>query len=482
MHRLSRSVLLPAKGRAATFAGISSVSSVSGVSGTSSRRFWIAAAPTHTRSPARTPLSRHALDATNFSPTTSRFLVAYSTKSESKHDTEKANEEAKAAGEKLLEARPGEVTVESSRRHLVEPYEKSQKDPEVTSSLKADVHSIQEALALTAVPRESYILGLSGTIPYFATSLSTIYLGWSLRHPYPTESTFTNSFLVSHDTAQYWLQLLEPIQLGYGAVILSFLGAVHWGMEYAEKTPNPERTRFRYGLGVLAPVMAWPTLIMPVHFALTSQFLAFSVMYFADSRATALGWAPQWYGTYRFVLTAIVGSAILVSLIFRAKIDDVGENMSERVERGMHQRGQAEEQFTEKWSKLEQKDIEKAKKEAEEKKKQEAKEKKEKKEKKDKGGEEGGEKGGEAEESEKTEEKGDEDAKNDEKESEKSDGSDEKKTEKGDNKGDKTEEGKDSSEKQSDESGDSGKEDKGKDADEKSGKEGSEDEGKEKSE
>ncbi len=34
--------------------------------------------------------------------------------------------------------------------------------------------------------------------------------------------------MVSHETAQQWLEMLEPIQLGYGAVIISFLGAVHW--------------------------------------------------------------------------------------------------------------------------------------------------------------------------------------------------------------------------------------------------------------
>lgn len=78
------------------------------------------------------------------------------------------------------------------------------------------------------MPRETYALGLGGTIPYFITSLSTVYLGWNLRHSYPTSSTIQNSFMVSHETATQWLQMLEPIQLGYGAVIISFLGAIHW--------------------------------------------------------------------------------------------------------------------------------------------------------------------------------------------------------------------------------------------------------------
>lgn len=143
-----------------------------------------------------------------------------------------------------------------------------------------------------------------------------------------------------------------------------------------EKTPEPDRTRFRYAMGILAPAVAWPTLFLPVHFALTGQFLAFTMLFFADSRATKLGWAPQWYSTYRFVLTAVVGSAILVSLLFRAKIDDAGENMNQRLESGMHQRGPTEENYSAKWARLEKKEKEKIKAEEEKKKTEEEKAKK----------------------------------------------------------------------------------------------------------
>ena len=34
------------------------------------------------------------------------------------------------------------------------------------------------------------------------------------------------------------------------------------------------------------------------------------------------GWAPQWYSTYRFVLTFIVGASIVASLIGRGQIAD----------------------------------------------------------------------------------------------------------------------------------------------------------------
>ena len=52
------------------------------------------------------------------------------------------------------------------------------------------------------------------------------------------------------------------------------------------------------------------------------QFCAFTFLYFADARAVVRGWAPQWYATYRFVLTFVVGASIVLSLIGRGQIAD----------------------------------------------------------------------------------------------------------------------------------------------------------------
>jgi hypothetical protein len=73
-------------------------------------------------------------------------------------------------------------------------------------------------------------------------------------------------------------------------------------------------------IGVVAPAIAWPTTLLPVEYALITQFLAFNFLYYADARACRRGWAPPWYGTYRFVLTFIVGAAIVLSLIGRGEI------------------------------------------------------------------------------------------------------------------------------------------------------------------
>jgi hypothetical protein len=102
--------------------------------------------------------------------------------------------------------------------------------------------------------------------------------------------------------------------------IISFLGAIHWGLEFAGYGGHHKYRR--YAIGVVAPAVAWPTILLPVEYALIVQFLAFNFLYFADARATQLGWAPPWYGTYRFVLTFIVGASIVLSLVGRGQIGD----------------------------------------------------------------------------------------------------------------------------------------------------------------
>ena len=67
------------------------------------------------------------------------------------------------------------------------------------------------------VPKEVFWIGMSGLAPYVVTSFSTIYLAW--------ENSYANShhgtgYLVSKETADYLLQILEPTQIGLGAIIL----------------------------------------------------------------------------------------------------------------------------------------------------------------------------------------------------------------------------------------------------------------------
>lgn len=93
---------------------------------------------------------------------------------------------------------------------------------------KTSQDMVKDTFRLDTVPRESHILGLTGTLPYLATSLSTVFLAVNLNTEIPSGNKFYNTIFLEHGTAQYLLDLIEPLQLGYGAVIISFLGAIHW--------------------------------------------------------------------------------------------------------------------------------------------------------------------------------------------------------------------------------------------------------------
>ncbi|KAL8728079.1 MAG: hypothetical protein Q9181_005468 [Wetmoreana brouardii] len=229
---------------------------------------------------------------------------------------DKQHEAAVAKDE--LNPHPEEVSEESSVHQVF--HEKGvpeeAKDEDMLAGVYQDLRTIKETFKLNDVPREALVVGMAGVLPYLATSLSTVYLAWDINHA----ALDGKGFLLSGQSAELLLHIIEPLQVGYGAVIISFLGAIHWGFEWA-KYHGTHGYR-RYAIGIVAPAVAWPTLLLPVEYALIAQFSAFTFLYFADARAVVRGWAPSWYSTYRFVLTFIVGASLVISLIGRGQIAD----------------------------------------------------------------------------------------------------------------------------------------------------------------
>lgn len=114
------------------------------------------------------------------------------------------------------------------------------------------------------------------------------------------------------------------VQVTYGAVMLSFLGALHWGMEFAGLGGHKGYARLMLGA---APVLyGWPTLMLDPTAALIAQWVGFTGLWWADMKATSAGWstylrlvkclcsadvdssAPKWYSQYRFYLSVLVGT------------------------------------------------------------------------------------------------------------------------------------------------------------------------------
>jgi hypothetical protein len=99
-------------------------------------------------------------------------------------------------------------------------------------------------MASPAVLRQAQALGLLGLLPFFA--LAT--LAWL-----PDDAT------VGRIGAA---QLAQRALVAYCAVVLSFLGAVHWGVILASPATSPPAARSQLTWGVIPSLLGWLALLM----------------------------------------------------------------------------------------------------------------------------------------------------------------------------------------------------------------------------
>jgi len=152
----------------------------------------------------------------------------------------------------------------------------------------------------------NYLLA-SGGLPYLGASATTVYLAHQAG--LAATGVITN---IDPGVAHTILDQALTFQVTYGAVMLSFLGALHWGMEFAGLGGHKGYARLT--LGAVPVLYAWPTLVLDPMTALIAQWVGFTGLWYAESRATTAGWTPKWYSQYRFYLSILVGTCIIGSL------------------------------------------------------------------------------------------------------------------------------------------------------------------------
>ena len=161
------------------------------------------------------------------------------------------------------------------------------------------------------LPPLALLLGLGGLIPFLACGLGSVTAGGAV----PPERAL--------------LALIE-----YAAIILSFLGAVHWGLALAAPDRAPDRAQavhatpgqpaadgVRLALGVLPALLGWSALLVSVAAApaialalLIAGFLATTAV---EARGTRDGLVPAGYMRMRWLLTLIVVAVLSLVLLAR---------------------------------------------------------------------------------------------------------------------------------------------------------------------
>jgi len=119
-------------------------------------------------------------------------------------------------------------------------------------------------------------LGRAGLLPFVAGAL----LPWVLR----------GEARVAWATAM----------LAYAALIVSFLGGIHWGLAMRQATPSARLLAW----GVVPSLLAWPMLLMPPAAALAGLGLALWACYAVDRRAYPAQGLGAWLGL-RLQLTVV---------------------------------------------------------------------------------------------------------------------------------------------------------------------------------
>ncbi|BBK33792.1 uncharacterized protein DUF3429 [Stella humosa] len=147
---------------------------------------------------------------------------------------------------------------------------------------------------LADVPRPALILGFLGLIPFVAGAAGA----WVL------------------EAGQAGLAI--PLQFFYASAVLSFLGAVHWGLAIGDFGPEPNGTSWgRLGWSVIPALAGWLLTALefePVTMG-TALTIAFPIVLVADIVATRRGLAPDWYPALRIPLTVIATLALAASTL-----------------------------------------------------------------------------------------------------------------------------------------------------------------------
>ena len=95
----------------------------------------------------------------------------------------------------------------------------------------------------------------------------------------------------------------------YGAVILSFVGAVHWGLAMRE-----DRSPYWYVWSVTPAVLSWLAIVLlEIRIRLVALAITFALAWSVDRQASLRGLIPAWYMQMRHILTTGATLSLLVT-------------------------------------------------------------------------------------------------------------------------------------------------------------------------
>lgn len=137
-------------------------------------------------------------------------------------------------------------------------------------------------------PRPAMVLGGAGVLPFVGLTAA---LAFGLGDPE---------------------QVSNALRL-YGAIILSFMGGIHWGVA----TWRNEIRATPYAVSVLPALWGWAMALVPTTMGLVGLAAGFLLLLAYDLRCVRLGDLPDWYGRLRLWLTLAVCVCLIAASAVR---------------------------------------------------------------------------------------------------------------------------------------------------------------------
>lgn len=142
----------------------------------------------------------------------------------------------------------------------------------------------------TTIPLPALVLGFAGLIPFLGLPVAEL--------------------------VHIQSNALEAL-VTYGAVILSFMGGVQWGLAM-RAPPSAGPSWLFFAASVVPALVAWAALPLPTRPALVVLATAFALLLAYDIWTIRRGLGPQWYPTLRLLLTAVVITSLCATAAFLA--------------------------------------------------------------------------------------------------------------------------------------------------------------------
>ena len=141
-----------------------------------------------------------------------------------------------------------------------------------------------------SISKVARTLGYAGLIPFIALTIAL--------------------FIVDADSAIFVKFAFQS----YAAVILTFIGGVHWGLIIKEETFPAYKLILI--ASILPSLLGWTSLLLPQQFALTLLLASFLGLIFYEYKVLWASLFPVWYRQLRVILTTVVCLLITIQLIF----------------------------------------------------------------------------------------------------------------------------------------------------------------------